>query len=261
MSGVMDRVRLAAARAAAGPLGDVRVRPSFPRVAAQSPFPPDAGPAQFVVRFRAELEALAGKVYGPLDAEGVARQVVELVRAATGEDSGLRAEDSALSAREASRSSALGPQSSQSRLLSWDDAELGCPGLGDALRRAGIELVPGAVPNDADHQRVLERLASLQVGLSGAVGGLADTGSIVVASGPGRSRVASLLPPVHVAVLPVSRIYPTMQEWLAGGGTRLVAGCANVVVITGSSRTSDIELQLTLGMHGPKELHVVLYEG
>lgn len=93
----------------------------------------------------------------------------------------------------------------------------------------------------------------------GAVAGLADTGSIVVASGPGRSRLASLLPAIRVAVLPLSRLYPTMQDWLAGGGVELARRTANLVVITGSSRTSDIEMQLTLGMHGPKEIHVVLF--
>jgi len=144
-------------------------------------------------------------------------------------------------------------------VLSWDEAEIGCPGLGEWLRRAGIEMVPGLVPNDEGHHRALQGLAALGVGLSGAVAGLADTGSIVVASGPGRSRVASLLPPVHVAVLPVSRLYPTLQDWIADGGPELARRTANLVIITGPSRTSDIEMQLTLGMHGPKELHVVLY--
>ena len=64
---------------------------------------------------------------------------------------------------------------------------------------------------------------------------------------------------MHIAVLPVSRIYPTMQDWIADGGVDLARETANLVVITGSSRTSDIELQLTMGMHGPKELHIVLY--
>jgi L-lactate dehydrogenase complex protein LldG len=129
----------------------------------------------------------------------------------------------------------------------------------DRLERASVRLVPGDVPNDREHQLVLERLAEIEVGLTGATAALADTGSIIVTSGPGRARIASLLPPIHVAVLPTSRIYPTMHDWLASGGTELVRETANLVVITGGSRTSDIELQLTLGMHGPKELHVVLY--
>ena len=65
MSEVMDRIRQAAAKAAAGPLADARERAQFERVAAQSPFPPVAGREEYVERFRAELEALTAKVYGP----------------------------------------------------------------------------------------------------------------------------------------------------------------------------------------------------
>ena len=248
MSSVMDRVTEAATRAAAGPLADARLRPSFPRVAAQSPFPPGAGLEEHVARFRTELETLAGKVYGPLDAAGVADTVVELILAA-GERGGAD--------EPAARDPAPMVRASLP-VLAWSEDAIGCPGLADRLRQAYIELVSGHVPNDEGHQGALETLATLEVGLSGAIAGLADTGSIVVASGPGRSRLASLLPPIHVAVLPLSRLYPTMHDWLADGGVELARETSNLVVITGSSRTSDIEMQLTLGMHGPKEVHVVL---
>jgi L-lactate dehydrogenase complex protein LldG len=227
---VMERIREAAARAAAGPLSDARKRPAFPRIAAQSPFAPGAAREECVERFRAELEALASWVYGPLDAEGAAEAVLRLVR-----------------------------ERGASSVLAWDEAEIGCPAVARALEAAGIRLVSGAVPNTEEHQTTLERLAGIEVGLTGALAGLADTGSIIVASGPGRPRNASLLPLFHIAVLPVSRIHPTMHDWLAAGGVELTAESANLVVITGGSRTSDIELQLTLGMHGPRELHVVLY--
>ncbi len=243
----MDRIRAAAAKAKKGPLAGDRERPSFPRVAAQSPFPADATPEDYVARFRTELESLAGSVWGPFDAEGVAAKVVEVI----GEN---QAQGTGDKARENGAGTVGGCP-----VLAWDEAEIGVPGLAASLRRAGIELVRGSVPNDGGHQNALEGLAALDVGLSGVVAGLADTGSIVVASGRGRSRIASLLPAVHVAVLPLSRLYPTMHDWIADGGTELARGTANLVVITGASRTSDIEMQLTLGMHGPKELHVVLY--
>ena len=235
MSSVMDQIREAAAKAGAGPLAGDRGRPRFVRVAAQSPFPAGAVLDDYVLRFRTELEALSANVYGPLDAGGVAAQVIELVH----------------------RSFASG--TGYPFVLAWDKVNIGCPSLRDRLEEASIELVPGDVPNDAEHQAALARLAQIEVGLTGAMGGLADTGSIVVASGPGRARIASLLPPVHIAILPLSKIYPTMQEWLAAGGAELAKETSNLVVITGGSRTSDIELQLTLGMHGPRELHVVLY--
>jgi len=275
MSSVMDRIREAAARAAAGPLSDARERPAFPSVAALSPFPPDAGTEEFISRFRTELESVAGFAHGPFDASGVAEKVIELVRAKAGDaetrghgdtenphppfgrplPEGEAYTDFPLPLGEGQGEGSAPPI----RILSWAGDQLGCPGLEEALREAGIELVLGDVPNDSKHQSVLEGHATLDVGLSGAVAGLADTGSILVSSGPGRPRIASLLTPVHIAVLPVSRIYPTMQDWIADGGVDLARETANLVVITGSSRTSDIELQLTLGMHGPKELHIVLY--
>lgn len=73
-----------------------------------------------------------------------------------------------------------------------------------------------------------------------------------------RSRAKCL---VHVAVLDVGRVVPAMHDWLVSEGAEMARDTANLVVVTGSSRTSDIELQLTLGMHGPKEIHVTLYQG
>lgn len=80
----------------------------------------------------------------------------------------------------------------------------------------------------------------------GGLGGGSSAKRLAAATGP-HSRAARGSDPPHDARLAGCR-------WGAG----LVARTANVAVITGSSRTSDIELQLTLGMHGPKELHVVL---
>ena len=231
MNAHFARIQAATAVAAAGPLADSRERPQFPRVAAESPFPPTAGKPQLLARFREELETLTGKVYGPLDSQAAAQQVVALVKARD-----------------------------VSRVLAWAPDQLGCPGLAEALAGAGLGLVSGNVPNDPNHTTVLAALAEIEVGLSGAQAALADTGSIILASGPGRPRNASLLPPLHIAVVPVAELYPTMQDWLAAGGAELAKSTANLVVVTGSSRTSDIELQLTLGMHGPIELHVVLVE-
>ena len=100
----------------------------------------------------------------------------------------------------------------------------------------------------------------MSLGLTGADAGLAETGSVVLASGPGRSRLASLLVPVHVAVLHVDRLVNDVAVLLA---TRpdLVAAGSNLVAITGPSRTADIEHTLSRGVHGPGEVHVILYEG
>ena len=101
-----------------------------------------------------------------------------------------------------------------------------------------------------------EFCARADVGLSGAEAALAETGSIVVRSGPGKSRLATLLPPVHVALVPVSCLMTDIFTWTA---ERFGEMPANLVIISGPSKTADIENTLTLGVHGPGRMIVVLY--
>ena len=106
--------------------------------------------------------------------------------------------------------------------------------------------------------------AGADVGLSGAEAALAETGTVVVSSGVGRSRLVSLLPPVHVVMVPTSKLTVDLFTWTAGRGDRggLVGGGtipANIVLVSGPSKTADIEFTLTLGVHGPGRLVVVLY--
>jgi len=88
-----------------------------------------------------------------------------------------------------------------------------------------------------------------------AVCGLADTGSIVIVDGEGNPLQASLLPRVHIVVLCASSILPTLADAMR---LPILQQSRAAVVITGPSRTADIEMSLTIGMHGPGELHVFL---
>ena len=81
------------------------------------------------------------------------------------------------------------------------------------------------------------------------------TGSLLVTDGPGSPLHASLLPEIHLAVLRASTILPTLEAALP-----LVRGTRSAVFITGPSRTADIEMTLTIGVHGPGELHVFLID-
>lgn len=140
--------------------------------------------------------------------------------------------------------------------ISWDAEYLPVPGLVEHLVARGFERVAGVVPaaTRQEHQR---RYGDLLVGITGAEAGLAETGSIVLRSGPGRPRMASLIPLVHVALLPTDRIVRSLAHW-ADRNAGSAAEAANLVVVTGPSRTGDIETTLNLGVHGPGELHVVL---
>jgi L-lactate dehydrogenase complex protein LldF len=97
--------------------------------------------------------------------------------------------------------------------------------------------------------------AALRVGVTKAVCGLADTGSILIADGDGNPLQGSLLPELHIVVLHASDILPSLINSMT---LPIVRKSKAVVIITGPSRTADIEMSLTIGMHGPGEVHVFL---
>jgi L-lactate dehydrogenase complex protein LldG len=145
------------------------------------------------------------------------------------------------------------------KVLAWTAPALGIPGVLEALAADGLAVLDGTLP--ADPQARFARLAELAtagVGVTGASAGLADTGSIVLVHGVGRGRLASLLPPVHVALVDRTRIVCDLPTLFASEPT-LLASSSNVVVVTGPSRTADIEMTLSRGVHGPRDVHVVLY--
>jgi L-lactate dehydrogenase complex protein LldG len=92
-------------------------------------------------------------------------------------------------------------------------------------------------------------------GVSTALYGLADTGSVVLAASPEEPRARSLLPAVHVTLLREDRILPGLDELFAALGADLPSALA---IVTGPSRSADIEQKLVIGVHGPGEVHVVL---
>lgn len=103
-----------------------------------------------------------------------------------------------------------------------------------------------------------QELLATDVGITTAWLGIAETGTLVLRSDLERSRQASLVPPVHIALLDSRRLVPTLGAALAQLPRPLPPA---VTFVTGPSRTADIELQLVVGVHGPKALHVILLDG
>jgi L-lactate dehydrogenase complex protein LldG len=130
------------------------------------------------------------------------------------------------------------------RVLSWDPGELPY-GLGDLLGGAVLGRAPRAEQAAAD------------IGVTGCDAAIAETGSLAMISAPGRSRTVSLLPPTHVAIVTPEQICGSMSEFFADRAKQL-RHAASCTFITGPSRTADIELTLTLGIHGPGRVVVVL---
>lgn len=184
-------------------------------------------PAALVERFRRELEALTGKIYGPLSPDEALAQLIDVAG-----------------------------QYSPKAVITWDDADLPLPNVAAQLQAAGFVVEQIAAEADSPQRR--DELEKIPVGITGAVAGLADTGSVIVDSGAGRARGASLLPPVHVALLPVASLFPDLPTWMAHQGGTMLADIANLTIISGPSKTADIELNLVLGVHGPGEVHVIL---
>jgi L-lactate dehydrogenase complex protein LldG len=94
------------------------------------------------------------------------------------------------------------------------------------------------------------------VGITTAQAAIAETGTLVLDSTQERHRLVSLVPPVHIAIIDASKIYETLGEVLAFIHKKEISPA--VTFITGPSRTADIELTLTVGVHGPQELYVII---
>lgn len=190
-----------------------------------------AGASQeaLVKQFKQELEALSGHVHLLEDIEDTAQKILEILN---------------------------GHQAK--RIIAWDDEALGLPGLREALAEDGVSVVENTLPsNGADRKAKLAEMDDIVVGLTGAQGGLADTGAVALISGPSRGRLASLLPPVHVTLLSKNRLYPSIPNFLSTHPTATADG-SNLVFIAGPSRTGDIEMTLSMGVHGPGEVHVII---
>ncbi len=146
------------------------------------------------------------------------------------------------------------------KVITWDDPGQVMTSLRRRLGLDGIELLDGVIGEGGRWEATLADLNRAEAGLTGARAGLADTGTVILPSGPGKPMTASLLPWLHVCLLPASRLFPDLKTWLREEGREQIEGASSVVLVTGPSRTGDIEQTLTRGMHGPGELIVVCYE-
>ncbi len=116
------------------------------------------------------------------------------------------------------------------------------------LESAGLTFID---PDDSD------AAFDAEVGITGARLAVAETGSLALDSGPVQRRMASLAVSIHIAILRTDQIVADLIDWAEAIGSQPPA---NTVLITGPSKTADIELVLVTGVHGPKEVHVVLLE-
>lgn len=140
-------------------------------------------------------------------------------------------------------------------------------GLGNRLRALGISVAEWAAAGESEREifdTYREACFSAAAGITGADWALAETGSLVVTSQTEGTQLASLAPPIHVAVYRRSQLVESLDDVLErlpmSRHPDAAAAGRSVVFVTGVSRTADIEQILIRGVHGPRELHAILIE-
>lgn len=143
------------------------------------------------------------------------------------------------------------------------DADTGRVRFSDRARAfGGSDAAPGVDDRTRRVDRALcDALAAAEVGITVADYGIADTGTLVVLPSADEGRLASLLPPRHVAVVRASTLRADLWA-LVGEIDRdaCLRDRSAMIFITGPSRTADIELTLTIGVHGPTAVHVIVVD-
>ena len=144
-------------------------------------------------------------------------------------------------------------------VVGWDAPLFDGVDVRSRLNEKGIEFANQMIDGE-----LIRRAAAADIGISGVDYALSDTGTLVLLASKGQARSISLLPPVHIAVVRpqqvlsgLSDLLPLLRSGAAAAGIDLSSA---VTLITGPSRTADIELTLVVGVHGPQELHVVLLD-
>ena len=150
-------------------------------------------------------------------------------------------------------------------VVAWQHPLIEQLNLPEALAPDQIPVhLPETIPQAADRTQATMRARVVEsfIGITAADYCLAETATLVIQSGPGRSRSISLVPSIHVAVISLDQIIADLTELYAllkqGGNDRqeYLSNC--MTLITGPSKTADIELNMVHGAHGPRELHLVV---
>ena len=123
-------------------------------------------------------------------------------------------------------------------------------GLRAAIAWAGVELLAA---NDVAWR---EAIAGVGVGVTGARAGIAATGTLLLPCGPGQPRGTHIIPPAHVCVVRAVDLVATIEDAIALQGSE--PHPSNMSWVSGPSRTADLEMRQTIGVHGPKSVDVIV---
>ncbi len=135
-------------------------------------------------------------------------------------------------------------------------------GVDGPLAAEGVAVTKMAMADSGDPSSLRSTAINAGLGLTGSDYAIAETGSVVLAAGQGVSRIVSLVPPVHVAVVEQGSVVPGLDEMftLLRRDYGEEDWTSYVNIISGPSRSADIEYTLVTGVHGPGEVHLVLLD-
>ena len=141
--------------------------------------------------------------------------------------------------------------------VSWGSGFLDELGLNQTLKEKNYKYIKS---------RDKKSISRADIGITEADYGIADSGTLVLLTDEIQYRSASLVPPVHIAILNINSfvndifaLFSLLNENMGGlNEINDISSC--ITFITGPSRTADIELNLTLGVHGPKEIYVIVHD-
>src|SRR6202158_3264392 len=241
---------------------------------------------ELVAQFKERLEAVGGKVHfakdaaeardiiaqicwnagssRELDGKGGGRMVVTKVKTMAGEEIELNPYLEALGMEVVETD--LGERMVQ--LTHTRPSHLIAPAIHltkeDAANVFGTEPTVEAIQHHARHS-LRQKFIDAAVGISGANMAIAETGTIVLVTNEGNADLTTTLPPVHIALFGFDKLVATLEDAVAvlrmlprSGTGQLMTSYVNW--ITGPSRSADIEQSLTIGVHGPREMHCVIID-
>lgn len=167
-----------------------------------------------------------------------------------------------LEEEQAARKTADAERAEDWDILCWPLAQLQIDSLPHILKEMGFKLIE---PTDLHDPQQRERIRPVRAGITSVEAAFASTGSFIVGGRGANSRAASLTPFRHLVLIPFSRLFATGEDWLAemryaGELDAYVRQSRNLSIITGPSKSADIEGILTMGVHGPKVVHAILFD-
>lgn len=145
----------------------------------------------------------------------------------------------------------------QVRSLTYGPESTLAPAIEAAWKAAKDSSLPVLEPYDQAIEDFKKRLFQIDAGITTTLGAVADVGAVIIWPDAKEPRLLSLVPPIHIAVLEASAIDDNLIEamarlkWPQGMPT-------NALLISGPSKTADIEFKLVFGVHGPKEMVVII---